>query len=235
MQDVNEVEVDVCLSMFAQLPRNLTPCFRSLQKRPTSSFPYKKLQEATSPPRTPEKNPYRWPMIQPTATSNFSPPLVFPALLYWFSNSLRVFSSIILVEIRRFYVGWRGCIWIVQKTLDACQDCRHIVCRTPSILQDIQAQFARGVYVGMEHWADELDGRWFVWILFLEMHHQPKGPIFKRGVRGSDDHGIPLHDIISYWGCWYSGWWICLHTLEVSHQTAASGGRHDAGLTCSVV
>jgi hypothetical protein len=55
--------------------------------------------------------------------------------------------------------------------------------------------------------------------LFLEMHHQSKGTIFKRRVRGSDDHGIPvaisvsmarqqkhkdpglspLHDIVRYW------------------------------------
>ena len=75
--------------------------------------------------------------------------------------------------------------------LNACQDCRHIVCWAPSVLQNVQAQFTGGVYVRMEHLTDELDRRWFVRILFLELHNQPKGAIFEWCVRGSDNHSIP--------------------------------------------
>ena len=75
--------------------------------------------------------------------------------------------------------------------LNTGQDCRHIVRWAPSVLQDVQAQFTGSVYVRMKHLTDELDRRWFVWILFLKVHNQSKGAIFKRCVGGSNDHSIP--------------------------------------------
>jgi hypothetical protein len=81
MQNVNEVVKSTSVEC-AQLPRNSTPCFRHQEQRPTSSSPYKKLQEATSPPRTPEPNHYRGPMIQPAVISISSPSLIIPTLLY---------------------------------------------------------------------------------------------------------------------------------------------------------
>ena len=54
--------------------------------------------------------------------------------------------------------------------LDACQDRSHIICRTPPVLQDIQAQFAGAVDIRMKHLADEFDPWWFVWILLFEVH-----------------------------------------------------------------
>lgn len=76
--------------------------------------------------------------------------------------------------------------------LNAGQDGGHIVSRTPAVLQDIQAELARAVNVGVEHCADELDARGLVWIRLLEMHHQPECPIFERRVRRSDDNCIPV-------------------------------------------
>ena len=67
-----------------------------------------------------------------------------------------------------------------------------IVCRTPPVLQYIQAQFARVVYVWMEHLTDELDSRRLIRVLLLKMHDQSKSAIFKRRVRRPDDDGIPI-------------------------------------------
>lgn len=43
----------------------------------------------------------------------------------------------------------------------------------------------------MEHLANELDGRWFIGVLFFEMHHQTEGPIFKWCILWSDNDCIP--------------------------------------------
>lgn len=44
----------------------------------------------------------------------------------------------------------------------------------------------------MEHGADEFD-RWrLIWILLLEMHHESESAVFKRGVGGADDDGVPI-------------------------------------------
>lgn len=119
-----------------------------------------------------------------------------------------VFFSVILVEIRGLNVCWRRCIRIIQETtkirsfsvrpgfdpipLDTRQDCRHIIRRAPSVLQNVQAQLTGGVYVWMEHLTDELDCGWLVWILLLKVHNQSKGAVFEGSVRGSDDHSIPV-------------------------------------------
>jgi hypothetical protein len=43
----------------------------------------------------------------------------------------------------------------------------------------------------MEHLADELDSWRFVRVRLFEMHHEAKGAILKRRVRGTDDDGVP--------------------------------------------
>lgn len=67
-----------------------------------------------------------------------------------------------------------------------------IVCRTPPILQYIQAQFARVVYIWMKHLTDELDPRRLIRVLLLKMHDQSKSAVFKRRVRRPDDNGVPI-------------------------------------------
>ena len=136
---------------------------------------------------------------------------IFPALLDGLPNSLRVFLAVIFVEIRSLDVGWRARVWVVQKTigpvryrvsllvagvsvflpLNAGQHSCDIVRRAPSVLQDIEAQFARGIDIGVKHLADELDGRRLVGVLLLEVHHKSEGSIFERGIRRSYYNGIP--------------------------------------------
>jgi hypothetical protein len=75
--------------------------------------------------------------------------------------------------------------------LDTGQNGGHVVGGAPTILQDVEAELACAVDVGVEHLADELDARRFVWILFLEVHHETEGAIFKGGIRRADDDCIP--------------------------------------------
>lgn len=67
-----------------------------------------------------------------------------------------------------------------------------IVCRTPPILQYIQAQLARVVYVWMKHPTDELDPRRLIRVLLLKMHDQSKSAVFKWRVHRPDDDGVPI-------------------------------------------
>lgn len=75
--------------------------------------------------------------------------------------------------------------------LDAGQHGGDIVCRAPAVLENVEAELARGVDVGMEHLADELDRRRLVGILLLEVHHEPEGAILEGGVGRTDDDSIP--------------------------------------------
>jgi len=152
--------------------------------------------------------------------------LIFPRLLHRFPHPFCILSSVVFVEVGCLDVGWRARVWIVQETLNTRQDSRHIVCRTPPVLQDIQAEFACGVYVGVEHVADKLDRGWFIGVLFLEMHHEPEGAVFEGCICWADDDCVPSHDIVCYRRCGDSSWRIRLHTLEISHQTATGGSRH---------
>jgi hypothetical protein len=43
----------------------------------------------------------------------------------------------------------------------------------------------------MEHLADELNRRWLIWVLFLEMHNESEGSILKGRVGWSDNDSVP--------------------------------------------
>lgn len=54
--------------------------------------------------------------------------------------------------------------------LNACQNRSYIICRTPPVLQDIQAQLSRTIDIRVKHLADELDSWRFVRILLFKVH-----------------------------------------------------------------
>lgn len=81
--------------------------------------------------------------------------------------------------------------------LNAGQDSGYIIRRTPSVLQNVEAEFSGGVDVGVEHLADELDLGRLVGILLFELHHKSKGAIFKGSVCGADDDGVPTRRMMS--------------------------------------
>ena len=136
--------------------------------------------------------------------------LVLPTFLDRFPHPLCIFSSIVLVQVGSFDVrGWAG-IRIIQETggrlerlwwnniiLSSCiplntrQDSCHIVCWGPSILQNIQTKLSRRIHIWMKHLADELNRRWFLWVLFFEMHNESEGSILKGGVGWSDNDSVP--------------------------------------------
>lgn len=104
--------------------------------------------------------------------------------------------------------------------LNASQDSSDVISRTPSILQNIQAELSGRVNVRVEHLADEFDPRRFIGVSFLEMHYQSKGSIFKGCVCGADDHSIPIQTISSYP--------ILFLNIEASYHVITLSGMGDA-------
>lgn len=70
-------------------------------------------------------------------------------------------------------------VGVIQQTLHTCQDCRHIVRRTPSILQDIQTKLAVGIDIGVEHFGDKANSRGLVRISIGECESKSKRAVFK--------------------------------------------------------
>lgn len=79
--------------------------------------------------------------------------------------------------------------------LDTRQDSRHIICRTPPVLKNIQAQFASGVYVGVEHVADEFDSGRFVRVLLFEVHNESECAVFEGSICWADDDCVPFEGV----------------------------------------
>lgn len=88
-----------------------------------------------------------------------------------------------------------------------CEYGRHIVCRTPSILQYVQTNATVCVYVWMEHFGNKPYRRRLIWIFFSEFYSQLESTIFEWSVMWPKYNSIPNHDIV-VGGCTRntSGW-----------------------------
>ena len=70
----------------------------------------------------------------------------------------------------------------MEETLDTREDCGDIVRWTPSVLKDVQTEFAIRVHVRVKHPRQEFDGGRFVWVAFVECEVKFECAIFERGV-----------------------------------------------------
>lgn len=76
------------------------------------------------------------------------------------------------------------------------EDGGNVIRRTPSILEDVKAQLATGINVGMEHGADEFDSWWFVRVGLFELHHQAEGTVFEGRVGRTNYDCIPVSKLL---------------------------------------
>lgn len=60
----------------------------------------------------------------------------------------------------------------------------------------VDAYFAVGVDVGMEHLGPELQERRLVGVISLEFHLQPESPSFPHSVQGPLYYGFPLVQVV---------------------------------------
>jgi hypothetical protein len=73
-------------------------------------------------------------------------------------------------------------IRIVQQTLYTRQDRRHVVGRTPPVLQNVKAELTVGVDVRVEHLAEEFDNWRFVRVRLVKGQDEAEGAVFEGGV-----------------------------------------------------
>lgn len=76
--------------------------------------------------------------------------------------------------------------------LNTCQNRRNVVRRRPSVLQNVQTQLSRAIYVRMKHLTYELDARRLVRVGFFEMHDKAEGAVFKWCIRRTYNDCIPV-------------------------------------------
>ncbi len=103
---------------------------------------------------------------------------------------------------------------------------QHELVPNSPVLQDVEADSAVGVDVGVKHLGEELDDGRLVGVLLAELHGELEGPVLEGGVVRAEDDGVPQHDVVLARGARHPRGGVLLQALEVAHQSAAGGGRH---------
>ena len=76
--------------------------------------------------------------------------------------------------------------------LNTRENSSYVICRTPPILENVQAKLARGIDVWVKHLANELDGGWLVRVLLFELHYKSEGSILEWGICRANNDRIPV-------------------------------------------
>eukprot|EP00563_Minutocellus_polymorphus_P021434 CAMPEP_0197721714 /NCGR_PEP_ID=MMETSP1434-20131217/4679_1 /TAXON_ID=265543 /ORGANISM="Minutocellus polymorphus, Strain CCMP3303" /LENGTH=142 /DNA_ID=CAMNT_0043306771 /DNA_START=306 /DNA_END=731 /DNA_ORIENTATION=- len=76
-----------------------------------------------------------------------------------------VLPPVLVVEAAGLGVGGTGGVGIAQQALDAGQNGRDVVDRAPLVLEDVEADLAVVVDVGVEHFGEEADVRGLVGVV----------------------------------------------------------------------
>ena len=103
-------------------------------------------------------------------------------LLHTRPHPLLVLSRVVPQQLGRHVVGRGAGVGVAQQGLDAGQDGGHVVGGAPPLLEDVQADGAVLVDVGVEHLGGELDHGRLVGILFTELQGETEDSVLKRGV-----------------------------------------------------
>jgi len=116
----------------------------------------------------------------------------------------------------------------VQQTLYTGEDGGDIVCGRPAVLPDVEAEFAVGVHVRMEHAREEFDSRGFVGVGLVEGQQQLEGSIFEWCVAGAKNDCIPEHNVVRQWTARDTTRRVGREPLEIANQALPAIGRHDS-------
>lgn len=108
--------------------------------------------------------------------SSFFPSLLgSPRLFHDFLHTLIVLTAVLLEQARRFRVCRGVWVGVTQQALNGREHSRDVVYRTPVTLQNVQADTAIVVHVGVEQARHKLDDWRFIWIVLCKIESQFKG------------------------------------------------------------
>lgn len=102
-----------------------------------------------------------------------------PALLHGSSNAPNVLLHILAIKLSRLRIGRAIRVRIMKEGLDGSEDGSDVVSGRPAILENVEAELAVGVDVGVEHSREELDGWGFVGVGFVEGEEELEGAVFE--------------------------------------------------------
>ena len=84
-------------------------------------------------------------------------------------DSLLILSPVLLVQLCSDAVGRTVRVGLVQQTLDGGEDGGHVVRGRPAVLEDVKANAAIGIHVGVEHLGNKADRGRLVRVFFSEL------------------------------------------------------------------
>ncbi len=98
-----------------------------------------------------------------------------PGLLDDLLHLLVVLAAVLLEQARRLGVGWGVGVGIAKQGLYRRQHGGDVVDGAPVALQDVEADAAVVVHVGVEQFGDELHERGLVRVVLAEVEHELEG------------------------------------------------------------
>mmetsp|Transcript_16787 Transcript_16787/g.63884 ORF Transcript_16787/g.63884 Transcript_16787/m.63884 type:complete len:228 (+) Transcript_16787:481-1164(+) len=122
--------------------------------------------------------------------------IVHPRLLYYFPHATHILSAVLLVQPGGLGVCGGAGVWVTEQRLDRREDRTDIVDWGPLILQNVQADQAIVVDVGVEHLREEPHGGRLVGILLRELHRQLESATFPWRFLWAEDEGLPQQDVL---------------------------------------
>jgi len=152
-----------------------------------------------------------------------------PASFHHVLDATVVLPPVLAVQPTSLGVRGTGRIGIAQQALDARQDRRNIVDRTPVVLQDVETDLSVAVNVGVEHFGDELHGGGPVRIRFGELQDQAEGPALPGRVIRSKNTRLPREDIVVEGCTRHAARGVMLEPFEIAKKSSACRCTHGKG------
>jgi hypothetical protein len=127
-----------------------------------------------------------------------------PAVLDSRSYPPHVLLHVLAIQLRRLRVCGAVRVRIVQQALDGGQDCRDVVRRRPSVLENVEAELPVRVHVRVEHPREEFHGRGLVRVRFVKCQQEFESAVLERrvsctegesGIRTTESEPMDLDDV----------------------------------------
>lgn len=142
-------------------------------------------------------------------------------------NTAVIFSCIFLIHFGSFHVGRRIWIRVREQGLNRGQDRRNAERRRPTLVQNVKANFAVEIDVGMKDGCGKLHQWRLVGIFFRERHGQSKNASLPRSILRSSDDTYPLTQI-AFVGCSaHALGRLRLQRHKIAHQFSSRRRCHD--------
>lgn len=149
-----------------------------------------------------------------------------PALFNSFFDSTDVLLHILTIKLSGLSIGWAIRVRVMEEALDRGEDCSNVVSGRPSILEDVETEFAACIDIWVEHSGEEFHGRWLVRIRFFKCQQKFECAVFKWGVSWTKYDSIPKHDVIGTRTARDAARRVGRQSFEIPYQPSSTVSGH---------